>query len=194
MSTTVQNKSDNLKSGHVYRTSELRQWSENPSRLARQWVQSGRLVPLGHGLYLAPTLGKFGPLPPENEALLNAFLGDSPWVLTGSTFWNALGLGSTAVFSYPWVYNTKRTGTFELGGRTFLLRRTAFPIQPSPEWYAIDLLRNSESAGVPWERLERHLKQAVTAGQFDREKLWDMALQFGTHAEQKAVKETLVSA
>ena len=45
---------------------------------------------------------------------------------TGSEHWNALGLGTTAVFPAKLVYNTKRSGEFTLGGRRFLLRRVGF--------------------------------------------------------------------
>jgi hypothetical protein len=54
---------------------------------------------------------------------MRAFLDGGPFVFTSPERWNALGLGSTAVFAAPLVYNTKRSGAFELGGRRFVLRR-----------------------------------------------------------------------
>ena len=57
---------------------------------------------------------------------MRAFLAGSPFVITGPCVWNALGLGTTAVHADTLVYNTKRSRTFELGGRSFRLRRVAF--------------------------------------------------------------------
>jgi len=45
----------------------------------------------------------------------------------GSRSLERAGAGITALFAAPLVYNTKRSGTFELGGRKFVLRRVAFP-------------------------------------------------------------------
>ena len=47
---------------------------------------------------------------------MRAFLDGGRFVFTGPERWNALGLGTTALFATPLVYNTRRSGTFELGG------------------------------------------------------------------------------
>lgn len=75
---------------------------------------------------------------------MHGFLEGSPFVFTGSEHWNALGLGTTAVFAAPLVYNTKRSGTFQFGGRKFVLRRIAFPENPPPEWFVVDLLEHAD--------------------------------------------------
>jgi hypothetical protein len=94
-------------------------------------VESGELVPLAHGLFAHPKRGRFGTVPPSDDGIMRAFLDDTPFVLTGPDKWNALGLGTTALFAEPLVYNTKRSGRFVLGCRAFQLRRVAFPETPA---------------------------------------------------------------
>ena len=45
---------------------------------------------------------------------MRAFLDGGPFVFTGPERWNALGLGTTAMFAVP-LYITKRDGTFAFG-------------------------------------------------------------------------------
>ncbi|MFN0061924.1 MAG: hypothetical protein ACKVPX_05350, partial [Myxococcaceae bacterium] len=116
-----------LEPGRVYRTRDFLTWTANAPRLAKRLVREGRLVPLAHGLFAYPRRSRFGTVPPTDEELMRAFLEGGLFVFTGPERWNALGLGTTSVFAAPLVYNTKRSGTFELGGRPFVLRRVAFP-------------------------------------------------------------------
>lgn len=176
-----------LEPGTVYRTAWLRRWDANPTRLAQKLEAKGLARRLGHGLLYAPRHGRFGEVPPSDEALLDAFLDGTPHVVTGPARWNALGLGSTALFVRPLVYNTKRTGTFTVGGRSFDMRRVAFPDDPPPEWFVVDLLRNAKSAGVEREVLVTRLGKRVREGRFDVDRLFDMATRFGTADEVAAV-------
>jgi hypothetical protein len=91
-------------------------------------------------MFYAPVESRFGKSPPWEEEILRTFLGDSPFVVAGPPGWNALGLGTTAVFAATLVYNQKRTCEFTFDGRRFLLRRVLFPLDPPPEWFVIDLL------------------------------------------------------
>lgn len=119
-----------FKPGQVLRTEDLRQWSANPSRLGKRLVQEGKLEFLKQGLYAVPRLNKFGNVPPDGQALLRAFLKNSPYLETGPEAWNALGLGSTSLFTGVLVYNTKRSGRFNLAGKAFDLRRVRLSISP----------------------------------------------------------------
>jgi hypothetical protein len=93
-----------------------------------------------------------------------------------------LQTGSTALFAVPLVHNTKRSGTFELGGRKFVLRRVAFPESPSPvEWFVIDLLEHADQA-------------ATSRDAFDRRRLRDMARRYGTRATQAVVESAMQTA
>lgn len=174
--------------GRVYRTREFRQWSANPPRFAQRLVRAGQLVQLSHGLFVAPRPSRFGVVPPTDEALMRALLDGGPFAFTGPDRWNALGLGTTAVFARPLVYNTKRSGLFDLGGRKFLLRRVAFPEVPSPEWFVVDLFENADQAGSSLEDLTAALRTALRAGRFDREHLVDVARRFGSRRTQQLVQ------
>jgi len=177
--------------GRVYRTRELGQWSANPPRLAQRLVRDGQLVQLAHGLFAAPRRSRFGAVPPTDEALLRAFLDGGPFVFTGPERWNALGLGTTAVFATPLVYNTKRSGLFNFGGRRFLLRRVAFPNTPSPEWFVVDLFESAEQAAAAPEELRVALEAALREGKFDRDQLASMSTRYGSRRTQALVSAAL---
>jgi len=172
----------------VYRTRELAAWGSNAPRLAKRLVREGALVPLAHGLFAHPKLSRFGAVPPTDEELMRAFLDGAPFVFTGPDRWNVLGLGTTAMFAAPLVYNTKRSGTFELGGRRFVLRRVAFPDQPTPEWYAVDLLEHADQAGASRSELASALARTLERRALDREQLRLIAKQYGTKATQALVE------
>jgi len=171
-----------LEPGRVYRTQDLAQWSANPPRLAKRLVKEGALVPLARGLFAHPKRGRFGAVPPGDDDLLRAFLDGAPFIITGPARWNTLGLGATAVFATPLVYNTKRSGSFSLGGRGFQLRRVAFPSAPTPEWYVVDLFEHSAQAGVSRDVLTAALKRALAAGRFDAHRLRETAERYATKA------------
>jgi hypothetical protein len=180
--------------GRVYRTGELKQWTQNPTRMARRLVDQGVLKPLAQGLYAAPRQTPFGEAPPTDEAILDAFLDHTRYVFTGPERWNALGLGSTALFPRQLVYNTRRSGEFELGGRSFLLRRVKFPRRATPEWFVVDLIEHRDMVGLDAEQLQRRLRSALAAGRFDLERIRRAAEEYGTHATRRIVEQALAGA
>jgi hypothetical protein len=188
MSTAAQPK---LTPGRAYRTRDLRRWTANPTRLARRLVDEGKLREAAHGLYYAPKPSKFGPAPAAGEELLRAFLGGEPFLVTGPPRWNALGLGSTAMFAVTLVYNTRRTGEVVLDGRRFLLRRVYFPERATPEWFVVDLLQHHDMAGVALSELREGLVATLRLGRWDRERLREMAETYGTKATLALVDDAL---
>jgi hypothetical protein len=176
-----------LEPGRVYRTRDLAAWSTNAPRLAKHLVEQGTLVPLAHGLFVHPRRSRFGLVPPADEEVMRAFLGGAPFVFTGPERWNALGLGTTAVFAMPLVYNTKRSGRFELGGRPFLLRRVAFPTNPPVEWFVVDLFEHAGQAGTSLADLTEGLRPALARGAFDPERLRVMADTYGSRDTRDAI-------
>lgn len=78
--------------------------------------------------------------------------------------------------------------TFKVGNRTFDLRRVAFPADPTPEWFVIDLLRNADAAGVEREELVRRLAARLRDEAFDTDRLFEMAARFGSPRELDAVR------
>lgn len=147
-----------------------------------------------HGLYYAPIESRFGSAPAQDEELLRAFFEGGRFVVTGPPRWNALGLGSTAMFASTLVYNTRRSGEFTFDGRRFLLRRVLFPENPTPEWFVVDLLQHHEMVGAALTELAQRLTSTLRAGRWDAERLRDMAVQFGTQATQATVERCLADA
>lgn len=180
-----------LEPGRVYRTRDFAAWSANAPRLAKRLVREGKLVPLAHGLFAHQKLSRFGAVPPSDEELMRAFLDGAPHVFTGSERWNALGLGTTGVSALPFVYNTKRSGTFRFGGRQFVLRRVAFPENPPPEWFVIDLFERAEEAGASRGDLSALLAKAVARGAYSRERLLEMSELYATKATRALVRSSV---
>ena len=183
-----------LTRGRVYRTKELGRWGENPTRLAKRLTRDQELVELRHGLFYRPKQSRFGVVPPDERELMRAFLEGGPFLFTGPDRWNALGLGSTAVFVDQLVYNTKRSGVFQFGNRRFVLRRVRFPRNPTPEWFAVDLLENYELAGVGLDDLGEGLVRAVATGRLCAEELSRAAENYGTRRTQAVVGRALEGA
>lgn len=180
-----------LEAGRVYRTRDFESWSANPPRYAKQLVDKGLLVQVARGLFTCPKRSKFGVVPPTDDALMRAFLEDGPFVFTGPERWNALGLGTTAVFATPLVYNTKRSGLVEFGSRRFELRRVAFPSPVPREWFVVDLFENADRAGTSRAELAGPLTRAVAGGSFALDGLRAMAQQYGTKPTRDLVYAAL---
>lgn len=152
-----------------------------------------KLREAAHGLYYAPVESRFGPAPAREEEILRAFFGKSPFVITGPPRWNALGLGSTAMFAATLVYNTRRTGEFTLDGRRFLFRRVLFPDNPPPEWFVVDLLQHHEMAGVSLAEIEARLVATLREGRWSRNRLREMANTYATKATLGFVERCLAA-
>ena len=184
-----------LEPGRVYRTREFAAWSANAPRLAKRLVAEGKLVQLAHGLFAHQEQSRFGPVPPRDEEIMRAFLDGGPYVFSGPERWNALGLGTTAMFAVPLVYNTKRSGTFTFGNRRFALRRVAFPKEGlSAEWFVIDLLEHAGQVAASPSKVARILGHALARGKFDRDRLGAMARRYGSRETVALVEGALLSA
>ncbi|MGE3601579.1 MAG: hypothetical protein AB7N70_39245 [Dehalococcoidia bacterium] len=124
---------------------------------------------------------------------MRGFLDGDQYLVTGPERWNALGLGTTAVFASPLVYNRKRSGEFKLGDRRFRLRRVAFPRRPTPEWFVVDLFQNAEEAGASRAELTEALARAVRRARFDRDELRRMARRFGSKDTQARIESAVAA-
>jgi hypothetical protein len=134
---------------------------------------------------------KFGPAPPDRRELLRAFLDGDAFVITGPPVWNALDLGPTQMFAYPLVYNRKRSGLFNLNGRTFDLRRVKFPDHPTLEWFVVDLLENLASVCLDRSETAAIMAARLAEGAFNPEALAGMAATYGTKATQALVRRAV---
>lgn len=182
-----------LKPGKVYRTSALKRHDSNPTRLVNRLVARGKLRRLQKGLYYAPKLSVFGEVPPSEGELLRGYFHNKPYLRTGPSVWNALGLGTTGVEAVPLVYNQTRTGKVKLGDREFEFRRVRFPKAAPVEFFVVDLFENAERAGLDVEVARRSLRHGLESGRFDPDRLLKMAQRFGTRATQQTISRVVDS-
>jgi hypothetical protein len=98
------------------------------------------------------------------------------------------------MFAHPLVYNRKRSGLFNLGGRTFDLRRVQFPDQPTLEWFVVDLLENLASVCLDRSETAAILIARLAEGAFNPDGLAAMAATYGTKATQALVRQALEAA
>ncbi|WP_417276506.1 hypothetical protein [Castellaniella sp.] len=133
-----------LRAGHVYRREDLTRLSSAVDRDLGKLVATGRLNKLAQGLYHVPKASRFGPLPPDDDQVVQSFLrGDRDFLLFSPSAYNTVGLGTTQLYNRTLVYNRKRHGVFKLGKREFDFRvKPRFPRQLTPEFLFVDLLNN----------------------------------------------------
>ncbi len=135
-----------LRRGQVYRRADLEQWSKAVDRHLGELVENQTLQKLSHGLYYYPKETVFGVVPPEEKALIRSFLKDDEFLLTSPNAYNMLGVGTTQLYNKRTVYNHKRHGEFDLGGRTFFFHlKPRFPKKLTSEFLLVDLVNNLDT-------------------------------------------------
>jgi hypothetical protein len=151
-----------LRPGQVYRREDLAKWSNAVDRHLKQLQEEGKLTKLSGGLYYCPKKTVFGDAPADDKKLVEAFLRDHRFLLTSPNAYNSLGLGTTQLYNQTVVYNHKRHGQFELGGRVFEFRvKPHFPTRLTTEFLLVDMLNNldtlAEDTGAVLERVKNRL-------------------------------------
>lgn len=177
-----------LKAGKVYRREDLARLSKAVDRHLRELVDSGQLLKLAQGLYYAPKQSKFGPLPPEDDQLVEGFLRDKEFLIFSPSAYNAVGLGTTQLYNRTLVYNHKRHGVFQFGKRQFDFRvKPRFPKKLTQEFLYVDLLNNLDELA---EDRQAVLDRALPKLQhFDPARLQQAARSYGTVATRKRLRE-----
>ena len=151
-----------LRPGQVYRRVDLEQWSTAVDRHLKQLVEDGGLQKLSQGLYYYPEKASFGPVPPEDEKLVRAFLKSDDFLLISPNLYNSLGVGTTQLYNKRVVYNHKRHGLFDLGGKEFDFRlKHKFPKELSEEFLLVDLLNNLNELAEDREDVLRRVKEKI---------------------------------
>ncbi len=149
-----------LRPGQVYRRVDLEQWSTAVDRHLKQLVEDGTLQKLSQGLYYYSQQASFGPVPPEDEKLVRAFLKSGDFLLTSPNLYNSLGVGTTQLYNKRVVYNHKRHGLFDLGGKEFDFRlKHKFPRDLSEEFLLVDLLNNLGELAEDRENVLKNVKE-----------------------------------
>ena len=132
-----------LRPGQVYRRQDFEKWSNAVDRHLRQLVEEGRLEKVSGGLYLVPRQTRYGKAPARPEKLVESFLKDDRFLLVSPNAYNGLGVGTTQLYNEPVVYNLKRHGRFDLGGRVYDFRKKpSVPAKLTEEVLLVDLLQN----------------------------------------------------
>jgi hypothetical protein len=154
-----------LKAGQAYRRAELARWSRSVDRDIKKLVESGVLKKLSGGLYAYPKETAFGPAPAADRDVVRAFLKDDPFLLASPNAYNSLGVGTTQLYDKTVVYNHKRHGEFQLGGRKFAFRmKPRFPKSLTKEFLLVDLVNNLDQlAEAKDEVLKRVRERAATS-------------------------------
>lgn len=169
--------------GKTYRRSEL---SADPSvdRFLRELVATGELEKLAHGLYFYPKETAFGPSAPRDHDLVQTFLEDDRFLLTSLDHYNTLGVGLTQLHNETLVYNHKRQGKLNLGGRVFTFKlRHHFPKKLDEYFLLVDLANNIKQVGEDVDLLrKRVLKRAAM---LDQNKLREVVFEYGDKRAKK---------
>lgn len=152
-----------LRHGQVYRRADLAPWSSAVDRHLKQLQDEGTLTKLAPGLYACLKDTAFGKAPAEDLPLIAAFLKDDRFLVTSPNAYNALGVGATQLYNETVVYNHKRHGRFQLGGRWFDFQvKPHFPTSLSVEFLLVDLVNNlNRLAEDPTTLLARVREKAV---------------------------------
>lgn len=179
-----------LKRGKVYRRADMSKWSTSVDRHLDELVKEGTLQKLSQGLYFYPEVTVFGEAPPEEEVLVRSFLKDSRFLLTSFNAYNSLGVGTTQLYNQKTVYNHKRHGDFNLGGKTFSFRvKPHFPSKVTQEFLLVDLLNNLDQlAEDPKEVVS---KVRIRAKAMDPKKLKKSLQEYGSIKAKKILEPIL---
>lgn len=179
-----------LRPGQVYRRADLAQWSSAVDRHLRRLQEEGALTKLSGGLYYCPQKTAFGTAPADDKTLVRAFLKDSRFLLTSPNAYNALGVGTTQLYNSTLVYNHKRHGRFELGGRVFDFRmKPHFPATVTPEFLLVDLVNNLKELAEDHDELIGRVQEKAAA--MDAGALSSAVRQYGGAAARKFFARTL---
>jgi hypothetical protein len=173
-----------LKPGGVYRREDLARYSNAIDRHLKELVDSKVLTKLRGGLYAYPKETAFGPAPASDDTLVEAFLKDKRFLLASPNAYNSLGVGTTQLYDKTVVYNHKRHGDFQLGGRKFAFRvKPHFPKSLSREFMLVDLVNNLDGLAEAKSEVLDRVKQRATA--FDGRRLRRAVRDYGSVRTRK---------
>ena len=179
-----------LKPGGVYRRGDLARWSNAVDRHLKQLVEEKVLTKLAGGLYAYPKDTAFGPAPAADETLVESFLKDRRFLLASPNAYNSLGVGTTQLYDRTVVYNHKRHGDFQLGGRRFAFRvKPHFPKSLSREFLLVDLVNNLDQLAEVKSEVLGRVKERASA--FDGARLRRAVRDYGSVRTRKFFDQLL---
>jgi hypothetical protein len=158
-----------LKPGRAYRREELARFSTSVDRHLKQLVEQGVLKKLSGGLYAYPKETAFGPAPASDKDVVGVFLKDDRFLLASPNAYNSLGVGTTQLYDKTVVYNHKRHGEFQLGGRKFAFRvKPRFPKSLTKEFLLVDLVNNVDQLAEAKDEVLRHVMERASSSDSPR--------------------------
>ncbi len=176
--------------GKVFRRKDLADTLPSVDRELWLAVKAGIIHKAARGLYYVPRRTPFGDAPPSEEALVEKFLDDHHFLMFSPSCYNALGLGTTQLYSKTVVYNHKRHGKFVLAGFEFDFRdKPRFPSrkQVNREYLLVDMLSNlSELAEDPETVLSNVRRKLDT---FDAGRLEKMLADYGSARTRRLFRQ-----
>ena len=173
-----------LKPGQVYRREDLAHWSNAVDRHLKELSADGTLTKLAGGLYYHPKKTVFGEAPAQDEELVEAFLKDDRYLLASPNAYNTLGVGTTQLYNETVVYNHKRHGRFDLGGRVFDFRvKPRFPKSLTREFLLVDLVGNVNRLAEDREQVLSRVQDQVAG--MDRPRLARTVHEYGSARARK---------
>lgn len=177
-----------MKQGQVYRRSDLARYTAAVDRYLDRLVKKNEVVKVSGGLYLRPKVSAFGAVPPDEQSLVKTFLKDDRFLVNSFNNYNQLGLGLTQLYGHSVVYNYKRFGEFELGGKKFFFKRVPkFPYQLSKEYLLVDMLNNIKELAEDEVSVFVNLKK--NKENFDTKKVLLLAREYGRPRTKKLLYE-----
>lgn len=179
-----------LRQGEVYRRADLEQWSASVDRHLQELVKDGALEKLGGGMYYVPKQSVFGKAPVKDADLVEAFLKENRFLIITPNDYNALGVGTTQLYNTRKVYNYKRHGNFELGGRKYhFVRKPYVPGSVTKEFLLVDLVNNLNFLAEDQSAVLEKVKEK--AHSMNKEKLKELSDKFGKVATRKFFNSVL---
>jgi hypothetical protein len=179
-----------LKPGGVYRREDLARFSNAVDRHLKQLVESKVLTKLAGGLYAYPKDTAFGRAPANDDTLVEAFLRDKRFLLASPNAYNSLGVGTTQLYDKTVVYNHKRHGDFQLGGRKFAFRiKPHFPKSLTREFLLVDLVNNLDALAEAKSEVLDRVKERASA--FDGPRLRRAVRDYGNVRTRKFFDQLL---
>ena len=151
---------NHMRPGRAYRRAELLRlpFSSSLDRDLRSLVAAGEVEKAGGGLYFRPRTSRYGPLPAEQNDLLKSFLKSDDFLVMSLNDYNALGVGTTQLYTLQLVYNHKRDGRMKLGGMSYyFIKSRQFPKKPTREFLYVDLVNNLRLLAEDTEKVKKRL-------------------------------------
>lgn len=184
-----------LPTGQVHPWKSLKKYSRSTGRDVKRLLEQGLLKKVGPGLYLFPEKGRFGDVPADDDALVNAFLKTEDYLLFSSNFYNSLGVGLTQLRNEIIVYNKKRHEFVKLSGRPFYFKRpnNGYPAKLTAEFLLVDLVNNIKSVGEPPKELKQRVVKVVNSGKYDIDLLLALANKYGKVGTKKFFNEEVIN-